>query len=358
MRIPDYSVSPLKHDAAEACRRHLDTLTKPQGSLGRLEELAIRLAAMRGFPPSVERPHVLVFAADHGITDPNSGEGVSAYPRAVTAQMVLNFLRGGAAINVLARLHGAAMTVVDVGVDAEFDARISRVDGVQFRAAKVRRGSRNLCREDAMTLDEFRAAILAGSDAANAAILAGADCICVGEMGIGNTTAASALTAAVLNLPAEDTCGRGTGVDDAGYARKRKAVAGAVERCRTRGHRLPADIARSLGGLELAAIAGACIEAAGRGVPVLVDGFIASSAALSAERMFPGAKDWMIFAHQSAEPGHARILRALDVQPLLDLSLRLGEGTGAVLALPMVKSACAIVKDMATFDGAGVSSKS
>jgi len=321
--------------------------------LGRLEELAVRLAAIRGFPPTVERPHVLVFAADHGVTE----EGVSAYPRAVTAQMVLNFLRGGAAINVLARLHGAAMTVVDVGVDTDF-APTTSTAGVQFRASKVRRGSRNLCREDAMSSDEFDAALKAGANAVNAAIDAGGDCICVGEMGIGNTTAASALTAALLNLSAEQTCGRGTGVDDAGYARKRKIVSDAVERCRSSGHREADAITRSLGGLELAAIAGACVGAAERGVPAVVDGFIASSAALSAERMFPGAKHWMFFAHRSAEPGHAHILRAFDAHPLLDLSLRLGEGTGAVLALPLLRAACAIVKEMATFDSAGVSESS
>lgn len=343
--------SSLKQDAAEACRRHLDRLTKPQGSLGRLEELAIRLSAIRGFPPSIERPHVLVFAADHGVTE----EGVSAYPRAVTAQMVLNFLRGGAAINVLARQHGAALTVVDVGVDADFKPEESKV---QFRASKVRRGSRNLCREDAMSVDEFDAARNAGATAANAAIESGADSICVGEMGIGNTTAASALTAALLNLSPEQTCGRGTGVDDAGYSRKRKAVATGVDRFRASGRSSAADITRSLGGLELAAIAGACGLCAQRGVPVIVDGFIASSAALSAERMWPGARQWMVFAHQSAEPGHAHILRSFDAHPLLDLSLRLGEGTGAVLALPLLRSACAIVKEMATFDSAGVSKSS
>lgn len=343
----------LNATAADACRAHLDRLTKPQGSLGRLEELAVRLAAIRGFPPSVERPHALVFAADHGVTE----EGVSAYPRAVTAQMVMNFLRGGAAINVLARLHGAAMTVVDVGVDADFAADVPS-DGVAFRSAKVRRGSRNLCREDAMTSDEFQAALQAGADAANTAIDSGADCICVGEMGIGNTTAASALTAALLNLPAEQLCGRGTGVDDAGYARKRKTVALAVERFRKSSRNDPAETFAALGGLELAGIAGACGAAAQRGVPVLVDGFIASSSALAAERLWPGLIQFLFFAHQSAEPGHAHILRALDERALLDLSLRLGEGTGAVLAIPLLRAACAIVKEMATFDSAGVSKSS
>lgn len=343
----------LNAAAANACRAHLDRLTKPQGSLGRLEELAARLAAIRGFPPALEKPHALVFAADHGVTE----EGVSAYPRAVTAQMVLNFLRGGAAINVLARLHGAAMTVVDVGVDADFEAAVP-VNGVAFRAAKVRRGSRNLCRENAMTAVELEAALQAGANAANAAIDAGADCICVGEMGIGNTTSASALTAALLNLPAEQLCGRGTGVDDAGYSRKKKTVAQAVERFRANGLTNAAETFAALGGLELAGIAGACAMSAQRGVPVLVDGFIASSAALVAERMWPGLKHFLFFAHQSAEPGHQHILQALDERPLLELSLRLGEGTGAVLAIPLLRAACAILKEMATFDSAGVSESS
>jgi len=343
----------LNSTAADACRAHLDRLTKPQGSLGRIEDLAVRLAAICGFPPSLEKPHVLVFAADHGVTE----EGVSAFPRAVTAQMVLNFLRGGAAINVLARLHGAAMTVADVGVDFDFADAVPSA-GVAFRAAKVRRGSRNLCREDAMLSAEFEAALRAGADAANAAIDSGADCICVGEMGIGNTTAASALTAAILNLPTEQLCGRGTGVDDAGYARKKKTIALAVERFRKSGRNDPAETFAALGGLELAGIAGACGAAAARGVPVLVDGFIASSSALAADRMWPGLKHFLFFAHQSAEPGHAHILRALDEQPLLDLSLRLGEGTGAVLAIPLLRAACAIIKEMATFDSAGVSKSS
>jgi nicotinate-nucleotide--dimethylbenzimidazole phosphoribosyltransferase len=337
--------------AADACRAYLDTLTKPPGSLGILEQLAIRLSAIAGFPPKIERPRVLVFAGDHGVT----AEGVSAYPKDVTPQMVLNFLRGGAAVNVLARLHGAGVTVIDVGVDADFSTleRPGTSAGADFVQAKVRRGTRNFLREDAMTASECSAAVQVGRDAVRAVIANGADCICIGEMGIGNTTAAAALTAALLNIDSDACAGRGTGVDDAGFTRKRAVLRGALERFR----KSSSGALKSVGGLELAALSGACEFAASQRVPVVVDGYIASAGALAAVKANAAVAEYLIFSHQSAEPGHSRILEALDTRPILDLGLRLGEGTGAVLALPILRSACAIVAEMATFDGAGVSRK-
>lgn len=329
-------------DVEAAARARQAELTKPPGSLGRLEDLGVQLAALqRRLPPRVERAVVLVCAADHGVT----AEGVSAYPREVTAQMVQNFLRGGAAINRLAEAAGAEVWVLDVGVDADLPAH------PRLLGAKVRRGTRNLAREDALTLPEAAAAWEAGRRAAAQLLASGADVFLPGDMGIGNTTAAAALVAALAGAPPEAVVGPGTGVSAAGQARKRAAVAAAL--ARVAGVSDPWARAAAVGGLELIAIAGAAAEAAARGAVVLLDGFPVTAGALLAATLTPGLRPWLVAAHRSAEPGHAVALAALGLDPLLDLRLRLGEGTGAALALPLLRAAAAVFR-MATFAEAGV----
>jgi nicotinate-nucleotide--dimethylbenzimidazole phosphoribosyltransferase len=317
-------------------------LTKPAGSLGRLEALGVQLAALqRRLPPRVERAAVLVCAADHGVV----AEGVSAYPREVTAHMVANFLRGGAAINRLAEALGAEVWVLDVGVDAELAPH------PRLLSAKVRRGTRNLAREDALTPAEASAAWEAGRRAAAQALAGGAEVFVPGDMGIGNTTAAAALVAALTGAAPEAVIGPGTGVGAEGRARKRAAVAAALARLDATAD--PWARAAAVGGLELLAIAGATVEAAARGAVVLLDGFPVTAGALVAAALAPAVRPWLVAGHRSAEPGHAVALGALGLTPLLDLGLRLGEGTGAVLALPLLRAAAAVFR-MATFAEAGV----
>ncbi|MDR5904141.1 nicotinate-nucleotide--dimethylbenzimidazole phosphoribosyltransferase [Franzmannia qiaohouensis] len=329
--------------AAQAAA-HLDTLTKPPGSLGRLEPLAVQLAGIRGESfPRVSPPGVLVFAADHGV----AAEGVSAFPQSVTAQMVANFVAGGAAINVFARQIGARLEVVDVGV-------ASVVSGAGVVDEKVRAGTANFAVEDAMTRGEAMQAIGVGQRAAARAVEAGCRCLIVGEMGIANTTASSALLAVLTGRPVAELVGRGTGIDDAGLARKRAIIEAAIA-ARAPDADDPLGVLASLGGLEIAAMAGAFLEGAARRVPLLVDGFIATVAALVACRLAPGLRDYLIFAHRSHEAGHAAALAALEASPLLDLELRLGEGSGAALAFPLLEAACRMLSEMATFETAGIS---
>jgi len=357
-------IAPLNSAAIAQCQKRLNSLTKPPGSLGRIEELALRLSGMNGFPPAADKAHVLIFAADHGVT----AEGVSAFPKEVTAQMVLNFLNGGAAINVFSRLAYALMTVVDVGVDADIEvpsrgpAGVLASCGALYVNAKVRRGTRNFVREDAMTRTETLRAMEAGRTEADVVIRRGSQVLCLGEMGIGNTSAAAALVAALLPLDVKLAVGRGAGVDESGYNRKLAAVSAGLQRA---GFSAPKEATAesafsalaALGGLEIAAMTGAMLTAAASRIPVLVDGYISSSAALVAARLQPEVLPYLIFSHQSSECGHAHLLEKLDARSLLSLDLRLGEGTGAVLALPMLRSACAILTQMATFQAAGVSGK-
>lgn len=330
--------------AAEAARQRQARLTKPPGSLGRLEDTAIRLAGQQATAaPSAEHVHVTVFAADHGVC----AEGVSAFPQAVTGQMVRNFAAGGAAINVLSRELGATMEVVNLGtVDA-----LPALPGV--RDATIAPGTRNLAREAAMTAGERDAALAEGDAAAARALDDCANLFIAGDMGIGNTSSAAAVACALLDQSPATLVGRGTGVDDAGLARKRDAVARGL--ARHGDDRRPLTVLASLGGLEIAAIAGAIRGAARRRLPVLVDGFIVSVAALVAVRHTPGVAAWVHFAHRSQEAGHDTVLGALDAAPLLDLDMRLGEGSGAATAVPLLRAACRIHADMATFEGAGVS---
>ncbi len=332
----------------------MNALTKPQGSLGQLETLAIEIAGMRGNPrPQIRAPHIIVCAADHGV----AARGVSAYPAEVTTQMVLNFLRGGAAINVLARQIGAALTIADIGLATDPALLPADVAGPpRFRRLRVSQGTADMTRAPAMSALDTQAAIRAGQMLASEAAAAGADCILVGEMGIGNTTSASAITAVMCGRAPADVIGRGTGVDDAGLARKHGAVARALALHQPN----PADplaVLASLGGLEIAAMIGVIQQSAVHRLPVLLDGFISTAAALLAVGIAPATRHFLIASHASAEPGHTFALAQLGLEPLLRLQLRLGEASGAALALPLLRSACALLDEMATFGDAGVSDK-
>jgi nicotinate-nucleotide--dimethylbenzimidazole phosphoribosyltransferase len=330
-------------------RRHLDDLTKPLGSLGQLEEIAAQIFTLReGALHMPMKKAVYVFAADHGIT----AEGVSAYPSEVTRQMVENFLAGGAAINVLARSNGASVHVVDVGVDADLSGRVSLLH------RKVRRGSRNMLDEPAMSHTELAAALSVGASLGDAAAAEGVALLAVGEMGIGNTTAASAITAALTGSPAADVAGRGAGLSEEAYQRK-KAVISAILQFHFPLDATPApdalEVLRCVGGLEIAAMAGMMLAVAGHRIAIVVDGFISTAAAAIACALAPGARDYMFAGHRSQEPGHCILLERLALRPILDLNMRLGEGTGAVLAMPIIEAAVRIYTEMATFSSAGVS---
>jgi nicotinate-nucleotide--dimethylbenzimidazole phosphoribosyltransferase len=329
-----------------ASRRQLE-LTKPPGSLGRLEEIANRCAAIReSFELTASHPRIVLFAADHGVC----AEGVSAYPQAVTAQMVLNFLRGGAAINAFARSGGIELKVVDVGVAAPLPLSS---DLISRRAAP---GTRNFCEAPAMTEVEMTAAIETGVELACDSAVAGCDLLGFGEMGIGNTTSASAIAAALTREPIAALVGCGAGADDACMARKRSAIQRALAlHADSLGE--PLGILRCVGGLEIAAMCGFCLGAAARRVPVVMDGFIATAAAALAASLCPSSSGYLFASHHSAEPGHAYLLALLAQEPLLHLGMRLGEGTGAALAMKLIQAAVAAFTGMATFANAGVSNK-
>lgn len=346
--------APPPADLTAAAWGAMHEKTKPLGSLGYLENVAVQLATLQGtLAPRIDRARVVVFAADHGVVT----EGVSAYPAAVTGEMMKNFARGGAAVCVLARAGGLEVEIVDVGVDADIATELDAIAadaGTQVVHAKVRRGTRNARHEPAMTDAECEAAMVVGRDAVRRAAAAGVQALGLGEMGIGNTTTAAALLGALASVVPEQAVGRGTGVDDAGLARKREVVTAMLAR--------HADLATdprgalaALGGLELAAIAGAVLEAPRHGIAVVADGFISTVAALAAVRIDPTAARALFVAHHSAEHGHAAALTVLGIRPLLALDMRLGEGSGAALALPILRAAAAILREMATFASAGVS---
>jgi len=328
-------------------QRHLDALTKPPGSLGRLEELAARLVALCGSPPAIARPVIFTFAADHGVV----AEGVSAYPASVTAQMVENFLRGGAAVNALARACGARVVVADFGV-------ANPIGSVPDAPTPLVRcplgaGTANMADGPAMSLAQAAAGIEHGARLALDAIDAGADLVATGDMGIGNTTAASAITAVLTGLDADTVTGHGTGVDDTGRARKVDVVRRALT-VNDPDPRDGVDVLAKVGGFEIAGLVGVILAGAARRVPVALDGFIAGAAALVAAAVAPAAVHAMFASHRSAEPGHTRALARLGLVPYLDLGLRLGEGTGAALFVPLARAATRMYGEMATFKSAGV----
>lgn len=337
-------VVPPDPDAERAARSRQQTLTKPPGSLGRLEDLSVWVAACQGAcpPHQFQRARVVVFAGDHGVT----AAGVSAFPSEVTAQMVANFDAGGAAINVLAELAGAGVRVADIAVNTD-----SVNAGVG--AHKVRRGSGNIAVEDALSVDEAQAAVDAGRIIADEEVDSGADLLIAGDMGIGNTTPATALIAALTNSEPVSVIGRGTGIDDAGWARKASAIRDAMYRARGVVAD-PVGLLRVCGGADLAAMAGFLAQAAVRRTPVLLDGVVVTAAALVADELAPGARAWWRAGHRSTEPAHTLALHRLDLVPIVDLDMRLGEGSGAAVALPILRAAVAILASMATFAEAEV----
>lgn len=337
-------IQPVDPDWIEQARARQLQLTKPPGSLGRLEEIANRMAAIQDtLSPLVERPRIVLFAADHGVC----AEGVNPYPQAVTAQMVANFLRGGAAINALAAACGVDLEIVDAGVASE----IPEMWGLICRA--IAPGTRNFCVEPAMTRDQAAAALALGIEMAERATAEGCTLLGIGEMGIANTTAASALTAALTGLAPASVIGRGTGADDRCMARKRSAVERALALHLAEIHD-SLDLLARLGGFEIGAMSGLCLGAAANRRAVLVDGFIATVAAVVAVHFSSSVRDYLIPSHRSTEPGHAPLLELIGHRPLLDLEMRLGEGTGAALAVPIVSAAVAAFTGMATFASAGV----
>lgn len=339
-----YPLSPTIKEAAQA--RHLQ-LTKPPGSLGHLEQLGVKLAAIQGtVTPYIGRKRIIVCAADHGVT----AEGVSAYPRDVTYQMVMNFVRGGAAINVLARQAGIEIQVVDTGVDFDFPADLPVIH------RKIVRGTANFAQGPALTQTEVTACLALGIDLANQAAAEQVSLLGIGEMGIGNTTAASAITAVLTGIDPALVTGSGTGVEGEALNRKigivRKAIATNQPQAEN-----PVDILAKVGGAEIGVLVGIVLGAAANRIPVVADGFISTAGAALAVAIQPAVCEYLFLAHRSVEPGHAALLDFIGLSPILDLQLRLGEGTGAALAMPILESAARILSEMATFSEAGISEK-
>jgi nicotinate-nucleotide--dimethylbenzimidazole phosphoribosyltransferase len=325
----------------------LDSLTKPPGSLGRLEEIAARISTLRDeVHPAVARKAIVLMAADHGVT----AENVSPYPREVTAQMVANFAAGGAAINQLARHAGATLTLIDIGVATPLPATDGVID------ARIADGTANMARGPAMTREQAARAVRIGIEAARALAGDGVDLIGTGEMGIGNTTAAAAVTSVLAGVEPKRVAGPGTGLDVAGVRHKAFIVKRAIER-NSPDPTDALDVLAKVGGFEIAGLAGVVIGAAAAGVPVVSDGYISGAATLAALRMAPGVAPWVFASHRSSEPGHGVVLEALGLVPVLDLEMRLGEGTGAALAMGIIDAACVMMSGMATFSEAGVTDR-
>jgi len=340
------SIDPIDYSQEHKIQSHLDNLTKPKDSLGRLEELAKKYILIHGnLRPPLPKKTVLVFAGDHGVTE----EGVSAFPKNVTFQMVHNFLSGGAGINVLARHVGAEVMVVDIGVDCDFPELAGLI------RCKVAHGTRNMVREPALTREEAISAILKGAELAEKAISEGTTILATGEMGIGNTTPASALTAVFCDKAVRDVTGRGTGISNEALLHKTGIIEKALERHRP-DHQDPIGTLAAVGGLEIAAICGVILGGASKKTPVVTDGFISTAGALVAHGLQPLVRDYLFASHQSVECGHRVQLEHLGLKPVLDLDLRLGEGTGAALAMGLIEAGLKIYLEMATFEGAHVSS--
>jgi nicotinate-nucleotide--dimethylbenzimidazole phosphoribosyltransferase len=338
------TIAPLDTRAMAAAVRRWDTLTKPRGSLGRLEALASQVAGITGQArPRLTERLVFVLAGDHGVTT----EGVSAYPADVTAQMVYNFVRGGAAINVLTRHVGARVIVVDMGVAADLPA----LPGLVSR--KVRRGTMNFAQQSAMTMDQALACVESGIALVETEIKGAHAWVVTGDMGIGNTTASSAIIAAMTGASVERVTGKGTGVTGEALARKAMVIKAALDRHQPNPQD-GLDVLSKVGGFEIGGLAGIILGAAARRCPVVLDGLIATAAALLAVNLVPAVREYLIAGHRSVEPGHTVALNDLGLEPVLDLQMRLGEGTGGALALPVLEAACRLLDEMATFEEAGV----
>ncbi len=341
------SSTPLNNQMAEKAEVRQLQLTKPPGALGYLETLAIRLAAMQGtLTPSADKVHITVFAGDHGV----AARGISAFPQAVTVEMLRNFSRGGAAINVLARSLDATLNVINLGTASDPGSLENVID------RHLGAGTADFVEQAAMSEQQFYDALNTGRQAAERAALDKGHLFIGGEMGIGNTTSASAVACALLGKEANVLTGPGTGLDNKGVSRKAEIIAKALIRHQTTVGN-PLEILRCLGGFEIVALAGSYLSCAHTGLPVLVDGFISSVAALAAVAISPDTADWLLYSHASAEPGHAYVMKALQARPLLDLGMRLGEGSGAAVAVPLLRLACELHNGMATFGEAGVSEK-
>ena len=343
--MTQFDITPAQRDLTDVLQKIIDRKTKPIGALGRLEQLAMQIGLIQqSTAPSLEKPTIVVFAGDHGLAN----EGVSAYPQEVTFQMVMNFLNEGAAINVFCRQNGIALKIVDAGVNYDFPAHPG------LMGAKIGKGTRSCLSGPAMTSEERDRAMAKGAEICAEIHDKGTNIIGFGEMGIGNTSAASLIMSKICRIPIDDCVGRGTGVDDDQLKRKlavlRKAVAAhAVSD--------PLDVLRAFGGFEMAMMCGAMLKAAERKMIVMVDGFIATAVFLVAQALYPAIMDFVVFCHQSDEQGHAAMLRYLGAKPLLKLGMRLGEGTGCAVAYPIIRSAVAFINEMASFDDAGVSDK-
>ena len=341
-------IRPLKKDYLEKAKLRLDSLTKPIESLGRLETIARQYAAIReDLKPSIKRKMIFTFAGDHGVVE----EGVSAYPREVTVQMVLNMLAGGAAINVLAKHVGAKVVVVDIGVDHDFEP----AEG--FIIKKVNYGTKNFTKGPAMTHAEALQSIRTGMELADEYAGRGVDIIGTGEMGIGNTTPSSAILSVFTGLKAEEVTGRGTGIDDEGLQKKAFIIEKAISVNRPDPEN-PMDVLAKVGGFEIGGIAGLIIGCASHRIPVVVDGFISTAGALIAVAMNPVINEYIFYSHLSSEAGHKQMLEKLGQKPVLNLDMRLGEGTGAAIAMSVIEAAVKVMKEMATFESAGVDGKS
>lgn len=339
-------ITPLNAKAMEQARLRQDRLTKPAGSLGYLEELSIKISGIRGeITSGLEKKVVILCAADHGIVE----EGVSAYPQEVTAQMVLNFARGNAAITVLARYLGAEVVVVDVGVKEDIDhpAVVTR---------KIRKGTANFAKGPAMSRKEAEKVVEIGIELAELEVEKGAGIIATGDMGIGNTTTSSAVISALTELPPRSVAGKGTGIDQEVFERKVKVIEKALALHRPSSNQ-PLDVLAKVGGLEIGALAGVMIGGAINRVPVVIDGLISSAAALLAYKLCPQVKDYLLPSHLSQEPGHRLVLSELGLEPFIHLDMRLGEGTGAVLSFSLIEASLKLLNEMATFEEAGVSEK-
>ncbi len=338
------TIQPFNAQLLEEAKAHIDQLTKPLGSLGRIEELAIQLVGITGeLKPTIEKPAIIVAAADHGIV----AEGVSAYPQEVTVLMIHNFIRGGAAINVFGRQIGATVMVADIGVNGD-------VSDQPIAHHKIRLGTRNFFREDAMTVAEAEEALAIGRKLAAQKIAEGHRLLITGEMGIGNTSSSSALVAALTGADIDDVVGLGTGLNEEERQKKVATIKDAIKRRGITDETDPLHVLAKVGGYEIAALAGVILEGARLSVPVLVDGFISSAAALVAARLEPSVRPYIMIAHESAERGHKSVTSYLETKPLLQLDLRLGEGTGAALAYPLVQGAARIMSEMATFKDLGL----
>jgi len=338
-------IKPVSQELLQQAQTRLDNKTKPLGSLGRLEEFARRIVAISGsLQPDVSRKVVFTFAGDHGIVE----EGVSLFPKEVTPQMVLNFLSGGAGINVLARHVGAEVRVVDVGVDYDF------ADNIGLIHKKVARGTKNFARGPAMTRVEMLAALKVGIELANQCKTEGVGLVGTGEMGIGNTTPSSAIIAAISGKSVAEVTHRGTGINDAALLNKIRVIEQGLK-INKPDPGDPLDVLTKVGGLEIAAIAGLVLGCAANSIPVVIDGFISTAGALIASELHPNVRDYILAAHQSVEIGHRFMLERIGAEPILDLHLRLGEGTGAALAMTLIEAGVKVLEEMATFEQAGVS---